>query len=88
MTVAARQLPDRLRFEIKDSGPGIPLEYQREVFQKFFRIPGGVSGAAGLGLSIAKEIVEAHGGEIGVESEPGSGATFYFLLPLLDRAAV
>ncbi len=88
VTVAARQLPDRLRFEIKDSGPGIPLEYQREVFQKFFRIPGGVSGAAGLGLSIAKEIVEAHGGEIGVESEPGSGATFYFLLPLLDRAAV
>ena len=88
VTVAARLVEHRLRFEIKDSGPGIPTEYQREVFQKFFRIPGGVSGAAGLGLSIAKEIVEAHGGEIGVESEPGSGATFYFLLPLLDAAAV
>ena len=88
VTVAARLVEHRLRFEIKDSGPGIPTEYQREVFQKFFRIPGGVSGAAGLGLSIAKEIVEAHGGEIGVESEPGSGATFYFLLPLLDAAVV
>ena len=88
VTVAARLVEHRLRFEIKDSGPGIPTEYQREVFQKFFRIPGGVSGAAGLGLSIAKEIVEAHGGEIGVESEPGSGATFYFLLPLLDAVAV
>ena len=88
VTVAARLVEHRLRFEIKDSGPGIPTEYQREVFQKFFRIPGGVSGAAGLGLSIAKEIVEAHGGEIGVESEPGSGATFYFLLPLVDAAAV
>ena len=88
VTVAARLVEHRLRFEIKDSGPGIPTEYQREVFQKFFRIPGGVSGAAGLGLSIAKEIVEAHGGEIGVESEPGSGATFYFLLPLVDAVAV
>lgn len=81
VTVRGCEQGDWFRFEIADQGPGIPLAYQREVFQKFFRIPGGHSGAAGLGLSIAKEIVEAHGGEIGVVSEPGHGATFYFLLP-------
>ena len=70
-----------VRFEIQDTGTGIPLEYQDEIFQKFFRVPGSTAGSAGLGLSIAKEIVEAHGGEIGVESQPGIGSTFYFTLP-------
>lgn len=77
----ARPAASGLRFEVRDSGPGIPREFQREIFQKFFRIPDSPSGAAGLGLSIAREIVEAHGGEIGVDSEPGQGCTFYFVLP-------
>lgn len=77
----ARPAASGIRFEIRDSGPGIPREYQREIFQKFFRIPDSPGGAAGLGLSIAREIVEAHGGEIGVDSEPGQGCTFYFELP-------
>lgn len=68
-------------FEISDTGPGIPIQYQGKVFEKFFRIPGSQGGAAGLGLSIAKEIIEAHNGTIGVKSEPGSGATFYLVLP-------
>lgn len=72
------------RFEVIDTGPGIPLQYQREIFHKFFRAPGSQRGGAGLGLSIAKEIVEAHGGDIGVFSEPGQGCTFFFTLPLTE----
>ena len=71
----------RVRFEVADTGPGIPKEYQQSIFEKFFRVPGAASGGAGIGLSISKEIVEAHGGEIGVESEPGQGCTFWFTMP-------
>lgn len=70
------------RFEVEDTGHGISPEFQREIFGKFFRVPGAAHGSAGLGLSIAKEIVEAHGGEIDVESAPGRGSLFYFTLPL------
>lgn len=72
------------RFEVRDTGPGIPPEHRRDIFQRFFRVPGSVGGGAGLGLSIALEIVEAHGGEIGVESQLGHGCTFYFTLPYSD----
>jgi two-component system, NtrC family, sensor histidine kinase KinB len=69
------------RFEVTDTGEGIPPEYQKRIFEKFFRVPGSASGGAGLGLSISREIVEAHGGEIGLESRPGHGSTFWFTLP-------
>jgi signal transduction histidine kinase/HAMP domain-containing protein len=69
------------RFEVIDTGEGIAPEYQKRVFEKFFQVPGRKSGGAGLGLSIAREIVEAHGGEIGVESQPGRGSRFWFALP-------
>jgi signal transduction histidine kinase len=72
------------RFEVRDTGPGIPKEHQPEIFQRFFRVPGSAGGGAGLGLSIAKEIVEAHGGDIGVQSQLGHGCTFYFTLPHPD----
>jgi len=75
----------RVRFEVADTGPGIPKEYQLSIFDKFFRVPGAASGGAGIGLSIAKEIVEAHGGEIGVESEPGQGSTFWFTMPAVPE---
>lgn len=71
-----------VRFEVEDTGTGISPEHQREIFGKFVRVPGAAHGSAGLGLSIAKEIVEAHGGEIDVESAPGRGSLFYFTLPL------
>lgn len=70
-----------VRFEVADTGEGIAPEYQRRVFDKFFRVPGSASHGAGLGLSIAKEIVLGHGGEIGVESQLGQGSTFWFTLP-------
>lgn len=72
---------------VMDHGPGIPLAQQRDIFQPFFRGAGSGSGPAarpglGLGLSIAREIVAAHGGSIGVISEAGRGATFIVRLPL------
>jgi signal transduction histidine kinase len=73
-----------LVFSVTDGGPGIPDAEQALVFHKYYRAPGvrdHVDGV-GLGLSISKHIVEAHGGEIGVRSEPGEGSTFSFTLPL------
>ncbi len=73
-----------VRFEVKDTGTGIPLEYQDLIFEKFFRVPGTPPGGVGLGLYIAREIVEAHGGRIGVESAPGVGSRFWFTVPRAD----
>jgi signal transduction histidine kinase len=80
--VRAKPTNGVVRFEVADTGEGIPQEYLQQIFEKFYRVPGAPSGSAGLGLAIAKEIVEAHGGEIGVESEVGRGSTFWFTLPL------
>ena len=81
VAVGARADDGRVRFEVVDTGPGIAKEFQQSVFDKFFRVPGTTSGGAGIGLAISKEIVEAHGGEIGLESEPGHGCTFWFTVP-------
>jgi signal transduction histidine kinase len=84
VTLSARKEDAKnVRFSVKDEGPGVPKEIRRRIFDKFFR--GSESGGegAGLGLSIAREIVLAHGGNIGVESEKGKGSEFYFTLPTL-----
>ena len=70
-----------VKFEVSDQGEGIPEEHQRKIFDKFFQLPGATHEGAGLGLAIAKEIVLAHRGEIGVKSAPGRGSTFWFTLP-------
>lgn len=75
-----------VQFEVADTGEGIPEEYHSAIFEKFFRVPGAKSGSAGLGLALSKEIVEAHGGRIGVHSHPGEGATFWFTLPRAAQA--
>jgi signal transduction histidine kinase len=75
-----------LRCEVTDTGPGIPPEDRPRLFQRFSQLDMKSTrraGGAGLGLSIAKGIVEAHGGRIGVESEPGAGSTFWFTLPAI-----
>ena len=77
-----------IEFSIKDTGVGVPEDQQERVFTKFFR---GVNvmrmetEGTGLGLFIAKNIIEAHGGKIWFESEEGKGTTFYFTLPLKEE---
>lgn len=65
---------------VMDNGPGIPEFYQSKIFQKFTQIEGYEPGGSGLGLSISKEIIRAHGGTIWVESQHGAGAKFTFTL--------
>jgi two-component system, NtrC family, sensor histidine kinase KinB len=72
---------DFIRFEVTDHGPGIPVEHQPALFEKFFRVPGSPAGGAGLGLFIARGLVQAHDGSIDVSSQPGQGATFWFTIP-------
>ncbi|HEX4349975.1 MAG TPA: ATP-binding protein [Verrucomicrobiae bacterium] len=85
VTVSGRKLDDgRLEIFVQDDGPGIPPEAIERVFERFYRVDKARSrdqGGTGLGLSIVKHIVQAHGGEVRVESEPGKGATFFFTLP-------
>jgi signal transduction histidine kinase len=72
-----------VRFAVKDEGPGVPANLRARIFEKFFRANDGSDHGVGLGLSIAREIVVAHGGTIGVEGEKGKGSEFYFTLPAL-----
>ena len=69
--------------EVKDSGPGIPESEQGRVFEKYYRSPSTATRAAGtgVGLSIVREIVKAHGGRIWVESRAGEGSCFSMWLP-------
>jgi NtrC-family two-component system sensor histidine kinase KinB len=69
---------------VTDDGPGIPLEYQSKIFQKFVQVNGQEPGGTGLGLAICKEIVRAHRGTIWVESSPGHGSIFTFTLPIAE----
>lgn len=80
---------DSARFEVSDTGEGIPPEHQERIFEKFYRVPGARGGGVGLGLYISREIVQAHGGDMGVVSTPGGGSTFWFTLPKAqaERAA-
>jgi signal transduction histidine kinase len=75
---------DRVLFGVTDSGPGIAPADQAQLFQKFHAVPGvrGRRGGTGLGLAFCKLVVEAHHGQMTVESQPGQGATFVFSLPL------
>lgn len=85
VAVGGKKLDDgRLEIFVRDDGPGIPPESLERVFERFYRVDKARSrdqGGTGLGLSIVKHIVQAHGGEVRVESELGKGATFFFTLP-------
>lgn len=81
ITVRARHDADSVRLEVEDNGPGIPPETADAVFERFWQGDASDPRGAGLGLAIAKRIVEAHGGRIGFTSPPAGGTTFYFTLP-------
>ncbi|HLX75244.1 MAG TPA: HAMP domain-containing sensor histidine kinase [Terriglobales bacterium] len=78
------EVPNSVKVSVSDTGPGIAPEFHQEIFDDFFRLPqAGVSGeGVGLGLAIARRLVQAFGGKIWLESEQGAGCKFCFLLPL------
>jgi two-component system, NtrC family, sensor histidine kinase KinB len=81
LTVGARAEEGGVRFWVQDQGPGVPQRYENHIFERFFRVPGQPQASGlGLGLTIAREITELHGGHLILE--PGSvGARFSFMLP-------
>jgi signal transduction histidine kinase len=84
VTVGLTREGDSVRVTIRDTGIGIPADQLPHLFQKFYQVDPSATrefGGAGLGLSISKALVEAHGGEMGVESVEGQGSTFWFTLP-------
>jgi signal transduction histidine kinase len=81
-------LPNSVKVSVSDTGPGIPAEYHIEVFDDFFRLPQtDQSDGMGLGLAIARRLVSNMGGKIWVESEPGAGCKFSFIIPLKPLAS-
>jgi two-component system phosphate regulon sensor histidine kinase PhoR len=85
VTISSRVLDEHwLELGVQDDGPGIPPEAKARIFERFYRVDKARSreqGGTGLGLAIVKHVVQAHGGDVRVESELGRGTTFYFTLP-------
>lgn len=87
VVVALRIEGDQARVEVRDAGPGLAPDQQKLVWERFHRVPGvqeatGSGKGLGLGLFISRTSIERHGGEVGVDSQPGEGCTFWFTLPL------
>jgi signal transduction histidine kinase len=90
ITIAADRTDSFVRVSVSDTGKGITQKDLDTIFDKFVQIKtpaASTPGSVGLGLAIAKEAVEAHGGTIRVQSEPGIGSTFFFTLPIVENAA-
>jgi signal transduction histidine kinase len=85
--VVGERRNDHVRVSVRDEGLGIPEEHRAEVFGKFFRGNAGASGipGSGLGLTIARSVVEAHGGQIDFESASGKGSVFWLELPIAAK---
>ncbi|WP_257453874.1 sensor histidine kinase [Archangium lipolyticum] len=84
--VGARMEGEAVCFFVRDTGPGISPEVLERIFDRFWQLDRSDRRGAGLGLSIAKGLIEAHGGKIRVSSEPGHGSTFFFTVPVVPRA--
>ena len=72
---------------VTDQGPGIPADEQERVFERFYRLDSArarSTGGSGLGLSIVRHVMESHGGEVTLWSQPGQGSTFTLRLPRLE----
>jgi len=87
IVLRARRVDGRLEFEVEDSGQGIDKADLPHIFEKFYRGKKGkvIGKGTGMGLAIARAIVRAHGGDLGVESNPEQGSTFRFWVPLVDK---
>ena len=82
VTVTAEPWEGRIRFAVADTGGGIPAVHLERIFEPYYQAPGTQDqGEVGLGLAIARSIVQSHGGEIHCESEEGRGTTVWFTLP-------
>ncbi len=82
----ARLIAGQVRMEVRDTGPGIPPEEQKRIFEAFYRLrqTGKATEGTGLGLAITQRLVELHGGQLGLESQSGRGSCFYFSLPVVE----
>ena len=84
--IAARAIGRFVHFSVADEGPGVPLEYQTKIFDKFVQVRDDqMRSGSGLGLAICREIVKAHGGTIWVDSVEGQGSRFTFTIPAADE---
>ncbi len=84
--IGAATMHGAFEFSVSDEGPGIPVEHQGALFQRFFQVPDAKkTEGTGLGLAICKEITRAHNGDIGVQSRAGEGARFWFRIPSLEE---
>ncbi len=87
ITIAARQQDNQVEVSVADTGGGIPAEELPNIFERFYRVDKSrtrATGGSGLGLTIARYLIEAHGGKIEVQSEPGKGSRFTFTLPVSE----
>jgi signal transduction histidine kinase len=84
ISISASNQKDKVKLSIRDYGRGIEPQYIKQVFDRYFTVPGTKKGGSGLGLTISKEFIEAQGGEILVESELGKGSMFSILLNSKD----
>jgi signal transduction histidine kinase len=78
------------RVLVRDEGPGIPFKEQKRIWERFYRVSGiqvrnGTEVGLGLGLHVSKTIIEQHHGQVGVQSAPGAGSTFWFTVPLVSE---
>jgi signal transduction histidine kinase len=88
VSITSRQQEDSIFISVTDTGEGIPPEHLPLIFERFYRVDKSrtrATGGTGLGLTIAKRLVEAHGGTIGVTSQPGQGSVFTFSLPVIKE---